>query len=112
MSAHPNSIYCSGLFQPDSLSARADAAEALADFADNPEQALIKRQESWILTNWAEGLGAASREVARAILAGETQASLARRLGVSEAAITKRLARVTRKGREDLRMLRRAALLR
>lgn len=112
MSTHPNSIYCSGLFEPEPLSRRTAASESLWDPGDNPEQALIKRQESSILADWAEGLGGASRDVARALLAGETQATFARRAGISEAAVSKRVARLARQGRRDLPMLRRAALMR
>jgi len=108
-------IYCSPLFDvqslDESLSHRRSPAHRLRDTLDDPETALVKARDKVRLSRWIGTLPHALKVVAQAVMTGETQASLARRLGLTEAAISKRMKRLALFGRTDLADLRASPLL-
>jgi DNA-directed RNA polymerase specialized sigma24 family protein len=108
-------IYCSPLLPVESLDRelgnRLSPLHRYADPDDSPELALIKKLDCERLHLWAVQLPADLAAVAPAILRGETQAAIARRLGISEPAVTKRLARLVRSGSRQLGDLRHSPLL-
>jgi hypothetical protein len=108
-------IYCSPLLPVLSLDAVLATGNSpvhlYTDTADPADIALIKRFHANRLRAWVRELPADLAVIAGGILCGETQASLARLLGLSEVAISKRVARLARKGRVQLADLRRSPLL-
>jgi DNA-binding NarL/FixJ family response regulator len=84
---------------------------AQIDRGDNPEQALLKKIDVDRFTAWVRGLPRELAEVGTALLNGDSQAAIARRLKLSEAAITKRVRRLCDIGRDELDDLRRSPLL-
>lgn len=83
----------------------------ITDGEDDPETALIKAQDHAQLSRWVEGLPPDLKIAAGAALTGETQASMARRLNLTEAAISKRMSRLRARGLKDLKSLRRSPIL-
>lgn len=115
MTSKADSIYCSGLLPVLSIEAiekeRGKALPARADPGDNPEQALLKKIDVDRFTAWVRGLPRDLAEVGIALLNGDSQAAIARRLKLSEAAITKRMRRIGVIGRAQIADLRRSQIL-
>ena len=115
MTSKADSIYCSGLLPVLSIEAiereRGKPLPDRSDPADNPETKLLLKRDLSRLTNWVRGLPRDLADVAGALLAGDSQAAIARRLMLSEAAITKRMKRIAKIGRIDLADLRWSPLL-
>ena len=115
MTSKADSIYCSGLLPVLSIEAiereRGKPLPARADPGDDPERALIKKNDLTRFTIWVRGLPRDLAEVAIALLNGDSQAAIARRLKLSEAAITRRMRRLCAIGRVELGDLRRSPLL-
>lgn len=115
MTSKADSIYCSGLLPVLSIEAiekeRGKPLPARADPADNPERALQKKVDADRIDAWVRDLPPDLAEVGIALLNDDNQATIARRLKVSEAAISKRVKRLLAKGRIDLSGLRRSAIL-
>jgi DNA-directed RNA polymerase specialized sigma24 family protein len=108
-------IFCSSLLPVQSLDAelkdRQSPLHRYRDPAESPLDALLKKRDRLRLSAWVEGLPAPLAAVARGLMRGETQASLALRLGISEPAVTKRLKRLIRLGQRQLADLRRSPIL-
>lgn len=108
-------IYCSPLLPVASLDAelanRKSPLFQYRDPADSPEEAMIKARDYDRLHRWARDLPPDLSLVARGMLRGETQASIARSIGISEPAVVKRLARIGAAGKRQLRDLRASPLL-
>lgn len=108
-------IYCSAL--PDTrsldqaLADPASPAHRLKETADDPETALIRKRDLNRIAAWMASLPASLREVAEAALRDETQAAVAKRLGLTEAAISKRMKKLLKMGRHGLGDLRASPLL-
>lgn len=115
MTSKADSIYCSGLLPVLSIEAiekeRGKPLPAQVDPGDSPEQALMRKIDLDRFTNWVIGLPRELAEVGLALLNGDSQAAIARRLKLSEAAITKRVRRLCAIGRDELGDLRRSPLL-
>lgn len=116
MTSTADSIYCSGLLPVLSVEAiEAERGAPLPDMidpADDPEMALIKKQDEARFHAWAKDLPPGLREVAEGKLEeDETNAEMARRLGVSGAAMTKRMRRIGAIGRDELDDLKDSPLL-
>ena len=103
---HRDFIYCSGLLPVQSL----DAVLAVADNkvrhyrdpADLPDLALIKKRDGERLHAWLARLAPHLAEVARLLMAGLTQSEIARRLKLTEAAISKRVNRIREAGAREI----------
>jgi DNA-binding NarL/FixJ family response regulator len=108
-------IYCSSLLPVQSLDAALSDPESgtrhMRDPADSPEDNLIKFRDRDRLHGWLAGLPPRLAETARLLMAGETQASIARRLRLTEAAISKRIAKIRVRGNAELADLRNSPLL-
>jgi DNA-directed RNA polymerase specialized sigma24 family protein len=108
-------IYCSPLLPVQSLECeltdRRSNLYSIADCGDPADVALIKKLDRRRLRRWVGQLPAPLQVVAWGILRGETQAALARALGISEPAVKKRLDRISELARRQLRDLRRSPLL-
>lgn len=108
-------IYCSALPETRSLDQELTTSKSsvhqLTDTVDSPESALLRKDDLDRLAEWMLGLPAPLRAVAEAVVREETQASVAKRLGLSEAAVSKRMKRLLELGRETLPELRQSCLL-
>lgn len=115
MTSKADSIYCSGLLPVLSIEAiesqRGTPLPDRVDPGDNPELKLIRKIDVERLGDWARSLPRDLAEVVAALLNGENQALIAKRLKLSEPAITKRMRRVVARGRVDLVDLRRSPIL-
>lgn len=107
--------YCSPFLPVASLDAHLALPDSpvynLVDSDYDPEMALHRAQDYRTLTNWVNALPPTLRRTVTALLRDESQATIARREGVSEAAISKRLAKLRELGRCDLASLRQSPLL-
>ena len=115
MTSKAESIYCSGLLPVLSIEAieaqRGTPLPDRIDPGDSPELMLIKKIDLERLAVWVRGLPRDLREVVAPLLDGDNQATIAKRLKVSEPAITKRMRRIVARGRVDLAEMRRSPLL-
>jgi hypothetical protein len=115
MTKQADSIYCSGLLPVLSIEAiEAEGGAPLAGFVDpgdDPETALIRKQEDERLHDWVDDLPAGLAEVANGLLDDEAKVSIAKRLNVSGAAITKRVRRIAAIGRDEIGDLRGTPLM-
>ncbi len=108
-------IYCSAL--PDTrsldraLTDPKSSVHKLRDTSDDPEAALLVKLDLDRIAAWMATLPPDLRDVAEAALREETQAALAKRLGLTEAAISKRMKRLIKLGGRSLSDLRRSPLL-
>jgi DNA-directed RNA polymerase specialized sigma24 family protein len=84
---------------------------AIVDPGGDPEQTLLKKLDLARFTAWVRGLPRDLAEVGLALLDGDSQATIARRLKLSEAAITKRVRRLCAIGIVDLADLRGSLIL-
>lgn len=108
-------IYCSPLLPVRSLDAvladRRSPFWHYRDPGDSPERALGKKLDLQRLYGWLGRLPPDLAQVAAGLMRGETQAHLARQLGISEAAVSKRVQRLGKLGRVHLRGLHKSWLL-
>jgi len=103
---HRDFIYCSGLLPVQSL----DAVLAVADNkvrhyrdpADLADVALIKKRDCERFHAWLARLSPHLAEVAGLLMAGFTQSEIARRLKLTEAAISKRVSRIREAGVREI----------
>jgi DNA-directed RNA polymerase specialized sigma24 family protein len=111
---HRDFVYCSPYLAVVSIEGLPPEMQAVALGAvddDDPETALIRDQDSSALNRWVDGLPEPLLAVAQGLLNGETKAAIARRLGISEPAITKRMKRIGASASLHLGGLRRSPLL-
>jgi DNA-binding NarL/FixJ family response regulator len=110
-----DSIYCSGLLPVLSLEAieqaRGKPLPDRADPSDDPEIMLVKKRDRERFISWVHGLPRPLGEVAMALVDGDSQAAIAKRLKLSEPAITKRVRRILAIGYVELGDLRRSPIL-
>lgn len=115
MTSEADSIYCSGLLPVLSIEAieaqRGKPLPDRTDPADNPESNLIKKRDAERFAAWVRELPRELSDVATGVLNGDSQAAIARRLHVSEPAITKRMRRIAVIGRDELGDLRASPML-
>lgn len=115
MTDYPDYIYCSPFLPVQSLDALLSNPDAkLGEFrdpAESPEDALIKKRDVDRLHHWLTRLHPRLAVVAKLLMAGQTQAAIARKLHLTEAAISKRIARIRQQGLSDLFDLRESPLL-
>lgn len=115
MTSKADSIYCSGLLPVLSIEAiEAERGKPLPDMidpGDDPEMALIRKEDDARLHSWADDLPPDLRDVANAKLDDDLNVTIARRLRISGPAITKRLRRIGAIGRDELGDLKASPLL-
>ena len=103
---HRDFIFCSSLLPVQSLDAvlavPGNAVAAYRDPAESPEMALIRKRDRERLERWLMRLDAPLARVAQLLMLGENQASIARKLELSEAAISKRIKRIRDLGGREL----------
>lgn len=115
MTSKADSIYCSGLLPVLSVEAiekaRGKPLPDRADPSDDPEMMLVKKRDRERFIAWIRWLPQPLGEVAMALVNGDNQATIARRLKLSEPAITKRVRRILVVGRTELSDLRGSPIL-
>lgn len=103
---HRDFIFCSPFLSVQSLDAVLALPDNLVrhyrDPADSPLDALIKKRDGERLHAWLLRLAPPLAAVARLLMAGETQASIARHLKLTEAAISKRVNRIRELGAREI----------
>ena len=103
---HSDYVYCSSLLPVQSLDAYLASAEGakreFRDPGDSPEDALIKKRDGERLHLWLNRLHPRLAAVAKLLMAGETQAAIARHLHLTEAAISKRIKNIRAIARVEL----------
>lgn len=107
--------YCSPFLSVLSLDAHLAWPESpvfdIPDTEDDPETALARDQDLTFLNAWIGSRPPGQRRLAEALMRGETQVEVARREGVTEAAISKRMKALVQAGGRDLERLRRSVLM-
>jgi len=108
-------IYCSPFLPVQSLDALlSDPDSNLRDYPDpgeSPEESLSRKLDHDRLHSWLENLPPPLAAVAKLLMQGMNQAAIARHLGVSEPAISKRIGQMREIGFRRLRNLRYSIIL-
>lgn len=108
-------IYCSPWQSVRSLDEQMERPESsvfsLVDTEDDPETALIRAEDSAVLDDWVGDLKPRDRDLLNGVFDGDLQSDIARRQGVTEPAVSKRLKKLRARGVVDLAPLRRSILL-
>jgi hypothetical protein len=107
--------YCSPFLSVRSLDAHLAWPDSpvfdIATTEEDPHAALERAQDLAFLNRWVRSRPAGQRQLAEALMRGESQVEVARREGVTEAAISKRMKALIKAGGCDLARLRRSILL-